>query len=133
IPIMTIAWDNVLYSRSPERWKMREILMLATLIGFVGVVSSFTMLAIAQGPLHLSLDVIRSLIFLKLAVAGHLTVFVARTRGPFWSVRPASALLGAVVITQSVATLITVYGFNRGRVVAPGTALGTCPRSGPAF
>ncbi len=111
IPIMTIAWDNVLYSRSPERWKMREILMLATLIGFVGVVSSFTMLAIAQGPLHLSLDVIRSLIFLKLAVAGHLTVFVARTRGPFWSVRPASALLGAVVITQSVATLITVYGF----------------------
>lgn len=111
IPIMTIAWDNVLYSRSPERWKMRKILTLATIIGFVGVVSSFTLLAIAEGPLHLSLDVIRSLIFLKLAVAGHLTVFVARTRGPFWSVRPASALLGAVIATQTVATLITVYGF----------------------
>jgi len=110
IPIMTIAWDNVLYSRSPERWKMREILTLATIIGFVGVVSSFTMLAIAQGPLNLPLEVIRSLIFLKLAVAGHLTVFVARTRGPFWSVRPAPVLLGAVIVTQTVATLITVYG-----------------------
>jgi H+-transporting ATPase len=110
IPIMSIAWDNVLYSRSPERWKMREILTLSTIIGFVGVVSSFTLLAIAQGPLNLPLDVIRSLIFLKLAVAGHLTVFVARTRGPFWSVRPAPVLLGAVIATQTVATLITVYG-----------------------
>jgi len=110
IPIMTIAWDNVLYSRSPERWNMREILTLSTIIGFVGVVSSFVMLAIVQGPLHLPLEVIRSLIFLKLAVAGHLTVFVARTRGPFWSVRPAPILLGAVIATQTFATLITVYG-----------------------
>lgn len=92
---------------------MREILTLSTIIGFVGVVSSFTLLAIAQGPFNLPpLDVIRSLVFLKLAVAGHLTVFVARTRGPFWSVRPAPpVLLGAVIVTQTVATLITVYGF----------------------
>src|SRR5690606_27796336 len=50
IPIMTIAWDNVLYSRAPERWKMRKILTIATIIGFLGVVSSFTLLAIVEGP-----------------------------------------------------------------------------------
>jgi H+-transporting ATPase len=43
-------------------------------------------------------------------VAGHLTVFVARTKGPFWSVRPAKSLLLAVIATQVAATLITVYG-----------------------
>ena len=111
IPIMTIAWDNVLYSRSPERWEMRRILMLATLIGFVGVVSSFIMLAIVEGPLHLDINTIRSLIFLKLAVAGHLTIFVVRTKGPFWSVRPAPALLWSAIATKVVATLIAVYGF----------------------
>ncbi len=110
IPIMTIAWDNVLYSRSPERWEMRRILVLATLIGFVGVVSSFMMLAIVEGPLHLDVDTIRSLIFLKLAVAGHLTIFVVRTKGPFWSVRPAPALLWSAIATKVVATLIAVYG-----------------------
>jgi H+-transporting ATPase len=47
---------------------------------------------------------------LKLSVAGHLTVFVARTKRSFWSVRPATPLLLAVVVTQMVATLITVYG-----------------------
>jgi H+-transporting ATPase len=37
-------------------------------------------------------------------------VFMARTRGHFWSVRPAKQLLAAVILTQLVATLITVYG-----------------------
>ena len=53
---------------------------------------------------------IQTLIYLKLSVAGHLTVFVTRTRGPFWSIRPAPILLGAVICTQAVATLIAVYG-----------------------
>ncbi len=48
--------------------------------------------------------------YLKLSVAGHLTIFVTRTRGPFWSIRPAAILFWAVVGTQILATLIAVYG-----------------------
>ena len=48
--------------------------------------------------------------YLKLSVAGHLTIFLTRTRGPFWSIRPAKILLAAVVGTQILATLIAVYG-----------------------
>ena len=55
-------------------------------------------------------DVLQSFIYLKLSVAGHLTVFIARTKGNFWTVKPAKELFLAVVITQSIATLITVYG-----------------------
>jgi len=43
-------------------------------------------------------------------VAGHLTIFVTRTRKAFWSVPPAPILLVAVVATQIIATLIAVYG-----------------------
>lgn len=48
--------------------------------------------------------------YLKLSVAGHLTIFLTRTRGPFWSIRPARILWMAVLGTQTVATLIAVYG-----------------------
>ncbi len=48
--------------------------------------------------------------YLKLSVAGHLTIFLTRTRGPFWSHRPARILWAAVLGTQIVATLIAVYG-----------------------
>ena len=43
-------------------------------------------------------------------LAGHLTIFLTRTRGPFWSIRPARILLIAVGGTQVIATLIAVYG-----------------------
>jgi H+-transporting ATPase len=48
--------------------------------------------------------------YLKLSVAGHLTIFLTRTRGPFWSIRPARILWIAVLGTQTIATLIAVYG-----------------------
>ena len=51
-----------------------------------------------------------TLMYLMLSVAGDLTIFLTRTRGPFWSIRPAKILWIAVLGTQTVATLIAVYG-----------------------
>ena len=110
LPIMTIAYDNVKYSDKPEKWNMRQLLGIATFLGIIGVFSTFGILYIGLVVLDLNPLVLQSFIYLKLSVAGHLTVFVARTKGPFWSVRPAKPLLFAVIVTQLVATLITVYG-----------------------
>jgi H+-transporting ATPase len=109
-PIMSIAYDNVHYSDQPARWNMRQILAMATFLGFIGVVSSFGLFYIGQVVLKLSPEVIQSFIYLKLSVAGHLVLFVARTRGPFWSIRPSKILFLAIVTTQLIATFITVYG-----------------------
>ena len=51
------------------------------------------------------------MMYLMLSVAGHMTIFLTRTRGPFWSIRPAMILCVATGGTQVVATLIAVYGF----------------------
>ena len=110
-PIMAIANDNVKYSNLPEKWNMRVVLGMATLLGLVGVVSSFGIFYIGQVALHLSRDVIQSFIFLKLAVAGHLTLFLTRTRGPFWSIKPSGLLFWSAVGTKILATLVAVYGF----------------------
>jgi H+-transporting ATPase len=109
-PIMTIAYDNVLTSDRPERWDMRELLGIATILGTFGVIESFGLLYIGLNVLHLSTEILQSFIYLKLSVAGHLILLVARTRGPFWSVRPAVPVLAAVILTQLTATLIVVYG-----------------------
>jgi H+-transporting ATPase len=37
-------------------------------------------------------------------------IFIARTNGHFWSYRPGNLLIGAVLGTQNVATIIAVYG-----------------------
>jgi H+-transporting ATPase len=111
LPIITIAYDNVKYSKKPEKWTMYTILGIATMLGIIGVFSTFGILYIGQEMLNLNREILQSFIYLKLSVAGHLTVFVARTKGHFWSIKPAKTLLLAVILTQFTATLITVYGF----------------------
>jgi H+-transporting ATPase len=41
LPIITIAYDNVRYSNNPEKWSMRVIVGMATLLGVLGVIESF--------------------------------------------------------------------------------------------
>lgn len=108
--ILSIAYDNVRHGDKPEKWDMRTVLGLATVLGITGVAASFLLFYLAERTFDLDRDTIRSLMYLKLSVAGHLTVFVARTRGRFWSLRPAPILLLAVIGTQVAATFIAVYG-----------------------
>ena len=109
-PIMTIAYDNVKYSDMPDKWDMKTLLSMATILGIIGVITSFGILYIGLHIFHLSHEVLQSFIYLKLSVAGHLTMFVARTKGHFWSVKPAMPLFIAIIVTQLIATIITVYG-----------------------
>lgn len=109
--ILSIAYDHVRGSRQPEAWNMRLVLSIATVLGIVGVTESFLMFYFAEHHWHISREIIQSLLYLKLSVAGHLTVFAARVRGAFWSFRPSKILFGAVFGTQVIATIIAVYGF----------------------
>ena len=116
--ILSIAYDRAKGSNRPAAWNMKTVLGVATSLGVLGVIETFLLLYLMERFLHLSrtrmtdTGMIQSLIYLKLSVSGHLTVFVARTRGWFWSYRPSSLLLAAVVGTQIIATLIVVYGFS---------------------
>jgi H+-transporting ATPase len=113
LPIMTIAVDNTPVDPQPARWDMRRVLTTATVLGGVGVVETFLILALAKLWLHLDITQIQSLIFLKLAVAGHLTLFVARARGPFWARPwPAPAMIWSAVATKILATLLVGFGLG---------------------
>jgi H+-transporting ATPase len=108
--ILSIAYDNVHYKDRSEAWNMRVVLGIATVLGVVGVVAAFGLFYLGERVFHLDRAHIQTLMYLKLSVAGHLTIFLTRTRGPFWSIRPARILWAAVLGTQAVATLIAVYG-----------------------
>jgi len=109
--ILSIAYDNVHYKDQPEAWNMRMVLGISTGLGIIGVISAFGLFYLGEKVFHLDRAHLQTLMYLKLSVAGHLTIFLTRTRGPFWSIRPARILWVAVLGTQIIATLIAVYGF----------------------
>ena len=113
VPIMTIAYDHTGLEKNPVRWNMQQVITVATAMGIVGVVGSFGMLLIAMDWLHLDVTQIQTYVFLKMAVAGHLVLFVARTKGHFWERPwPAPIMIWSAVITKLAATLLAAYGFG---------------------
>ncbi|HUZ20800.1 MAG TPA: plasma-membrane proton-efflux P-type ATPase [Acidimicrobiales bacterium] len=108
--ILSIAYDNVRYKDQPEAWNMRLVLGMATVLGVVGPIAAFGLFFLGDRVLHLNHPELQTMMYLTLSVAGHLTIFLARTRGPIWSIRPARVLWLAVLGTQILATLIAVSG-----------------------
>ncbi|GAA4658747.1 plasma-membrane proton-efflux P-type ATPase [Arthrobacter cryoconiti] len=108
--ILSIAYDNVHFKMKPEVWNMRMVLGIATVLGVVGPIAAFSLFYLGERVFALDRPHLQTMMYLMLSVAGHLTIFLTRTRGPFWSIRPAPIVWMAVLGTQIVATLIAVYG-----------------------
>jgi len=109
--ILSIAYDNVHYKDQPEAWNMRPVMGIASVLGTVGPVAAFGLFFLGDRVFRLDRSLLQPMMYLMLSVAGHMTIFLTRTRGPFWSIRPARILWMAVLGTQIAATFIAVYGF----------------------
>ena len=109
--ILSIAYDNVRFENHPETWNMKIVLGVASSLGIFATLRSFGIFYLGQNVFGLDSAMLQTMVYLNLSIGGHLTVFVARTRGSLWSVPPSKILLGAVTGTQLLATIIAVYGF----------------------
>ncbi len=112
IPIMTIAFDNVKTATNPVRWNMRRVLSIATILSLGGVISTFILFWLLKNYFHLPRETIQTMIFLKLLVAGHMTIFLTRNTGWMWDKPyPNLKLFVALEGTQIIGTLFAVYGW----------------------
>jgi H+-transporting ATPase len=119
VPIMTIAYDRTALDPKPVSWDMRRVLTASTAMGLTGTVGSFLMLYVAVDVLHLPVAKVQTYIFLKMAVAGHLTLFVARARGAYWcKPYPAPIMLWSAIVTKLAATAMCAYSLGLG-LIAP--------------
>ncbi|MDE1979220.1 MAG: plasma-membrane proton-efflux P-type ATPase [Betaproteobacteria bacterium] len=110
VPIMTIAYDRTAVDPQPVRWDMRRVITVSTVLGLIGVGETLLLLWFAHDVMKLDMGSIQTFIFLKLAVSGHLTLFVARSRKAFWKKPwPSPALLWSAILTKALATLFVVF------------------------
>ncbi|NLI28337.1 MAG: plasma-membrane proton-efflux P-type ATPase [Acetobacter sp.] len=120
IPIMTIAYDNVMTAPEPVRWNMHHIISFSSIMGIASLAESFGLLLLGIAWMHtpwlmeivpLTARHLQTMIFLQLAAGGHLLLFVVRARHTiFRPPYPSAPLFLAVVGTQIVAVLLCVFG-----------------------
>jgi H+-transporting ATPase len=120
IPIMTIAYDNVPVASRPVSWNMRRIFVFSSVMGLLAIAETFGLLLIGmhwllhsdmQTIISLDPNQLQTVMFLQLAVGGHLLLFSVRTKKPIYAPPyPSSKLFGAVVATQIAAVIICYFG-----------------------
>ncbi|BDD07315.1 plasma-membrane proton-efflux P-type ATPase [Aureibacter tunicatorum] len=113
VPILTLASDNVIASKKPVRWDIRRLVKFSSFFGVYGIIETCLALYIAHFHFKLSTAELQTFVFLKLSIAGHLTLFVTRTKRFFLkSPFPSQALIWSAVSTKLMVTALAVIGFG---------------------
>jgi len=98
------------YKNQPETLNMRLVIGMATILGLVGPIAAFGLYLLARSGYHMDHAHIQTLMYLMLSVAGSMTIYLTRTRGPFWSIPPKRILFLAVTGAEVVATTLALTG-----------------------
>lgn len=117
---IAIAYDNVKPGHNPEVWNLLWLYVLSTALGLVALLSSLLLLHLglsSHNPaslLHslgigkLAFRQIQAMIYLKVSISDFLTLFAARTKGPFFSVMPHWKLAAAGIFALTCSSLLSL-------------------------
>ena len=112
---MSIATDRVSFSRKPDRWRVRTLVLTALPLALLIVSLSFAVLFAGRNLLHLALPQLQTLVFLLLVFSGQGTVYLVRERHHLWHSRPSRWLL----LSSSVDIVVVMFLAARGILMAP--------------
>jgi len=110
IPIISLAFDRVKLARKPSSINAKKRMRFSLSYGVVGIVSSFLFYVLAKSIFHLDWEIIQTLFFLKLAISGHMLIYVAHTKERWWRYLPSKEIIWATSLTQLLSTVFAIFG-----------------------
>ena len=100
------------FSELYKKIKAADGLVLAGILGFLGVAESFFLVQIAREYFHLSPGIVQLLIFVKQAAAGHIAIYLARTGKQHFREKtlPTPSFFGTTEMTAILGTCLAIFG-----------------------
>ncbi len=107
---MSLSTDRMQYSRRPNRWNTRGILLAATVLAACKLVFSLGVFLCGDHALHLDMPHLQTLMFATLILSSQAGVYLLRERGHFWQSQPSRFLVGSSVLGLGVTTALVLGG-----------------------
>ena len=92
---MSLSTDRMQYSRRPNRWNTRGILLAATVLAACKLVFSLGVFLYGDFVLRLDMPHLQTLMFATLILSSQAGVYLLRERGHFWQSQPSRFPRGA--------------------------------------
>ena len=119
--LIAIGYDNVIPLKTPEKWNIAAMFLVASVLAGVALMSSLLLLQILLnswksdgilqgfGMKNLSYGQVTTAMYLKVSVSDFLTLFSSRSGERwFWSSRPANILLAAAAVALTTSTILAI-------------------------
>ena len=107
---MSIATDHVSYSRTPDRWKIKTLMLTGGALAALVLLLSFTVFFVGRDVLGLPLAQLQTLVFVMLVATGQGNVYLIRERAHFWQSRPSAWLVSSSIVDLAVVVLMATIG-----------------------
>ena len=108
---ITLATDRSWVSSSPERWIVGDIARLGGVLAAGWLALAFMILWFVLTRLQLPVPQIQALMFAYLMYTAQMTIYLSRTPGRCWSLRPGRFVVLATVGNIIIATVLAAGGF----------------------
>jgi len=112
---MSLAADRVSYSRRPDRWHIRPLVIGSLVLAVAWLVFAFGVYAVGREVFRLPLDGLQTLVFVMLVLTGQANIYLVRERDHFWKSMP-----GRPLLISTLVDLLLVFVFaSQGILMAP--------------
>ena len=108
--MMSIATDHVGFSQCPDRWNVRTLMLIGSLLAALVLILSFSVFFVGRDMLGLKLPELQTLVFVMLVATGQGNVYLVRERGPFWQSRPSRWLIASSVTDLAIVIAMATMG-----------------------
>jgi H+-transporting ATPase len=92
---MSIATDHFSFSSTPDRWHIGSLMTSGMMLGSLILALSMGLFAVGVRVLDLSLNEIRTLVFVTLVFTGQGVIYLIRERDHFWHSAPSHRMIVA--------------------------------------
>jgi H+-transporting ATPase len=107
---MSIATDHVSASPTPDRWRIRTLMLAGIILGSLILLLSFGLFFYARGVLGVPLPRLQTLVFVTLVFTGQGMVYLVRERRHLWSSAPSRWMILSSIADVSAVCFLSVRG-----------------------
>ncbi len=108
---ITLATDNVSYSKKPDVWSMKKLFSASIVMGMVMVAEAMLLLPLGFGLFNMTVAEFQTAVFVMLSLSDKVNIYNLRERSAFWKSRPSSMLLISSIVGSIITVAFAYYGF----------------------
>ncbi len=107
---IALSTDNEMYSKKPNAWRIRPIIISSAIMGIILMVEALVLVPLGLGIFKFTVPEFQTAAFLMFNIGDNLTVYNIRSKARFWDSRPSTPLVLSSILGMGIGIAFAAYG-----------------------